>query len=99
MTRLRRALLGALGLLLMACSQAAPASPTQPAAPAGQAAAARSGGVLRMAQDASDLGTLDPHFASGTQDRVVVDMVFNGLLRYKPGDGRSFEPDLATSLP
>jgi peptide/nickel transport system substrate-binding protein len=99
MTHLRRALLSALGLLVMACSQAAPAGPTQPAAPAGQTPASRSGGILRLAQDASDLGTLDPHFASGTQDRVVADMVFNGLLRYKPGDGRSFEPDLATSLP
>ena len=26
-------------------------------------------------------------------------MVFNGLLRYKPGDATVFEPDLATALP
>ena len=42
---------------------------------------------------------LDPHYASGTQDRALVDMVFNGLLRFKPGDATAFEPDLATALP
>ena len=63
--------------------------------PAGAGAA----GLLRLAQNASDLGSLDPHFATTTQDRSLVDMVFNGLVRYKPGDGSVFEPDLATSLP
>ena len=28
-----------------------------------------------------------------------MDMVFNALIRYKPGDGTVFEPDLATALP
>jgi peptide/nickel transport system substrate-binding protein len=56
-------------------------------------------GVLRLAQLSSDLQTLDPHFAASTPDRSVVDMVFNGLIRYKPGDGSAFEPDLATALP
>jgi peptide/nickel transport system substrate-binding protein len=56
-------------------------------------------GILRIAQNASDVGSLDPHFATTTQDRSLVDMVFNGLVRYKPGDGSVFEPDLATSLP
>jgi peptide/nickel transport system substrate-binding protein len=56
-------------------------------------------GILRMAQNASDLGSLDPHYATTTQDRSLVDMVFNGLIRYKPGNGAVFEPDLATSLP
>lgn len=59
----------------------------------------RSGGLLRFAFNAGDLGTLDPHYASGSQDRSVVDMVFSGLLRQKPGDAAIFEPDLATSLP
>jgi peptide/nickel transport system substrate-binding protein len=59
----------------------------------------RTGGILRVGQNASDLGTLDPHFASGTQDRALVDMVYNGLLRFKPGDTTSFEPDLAAALP
>ena len=56
-------------------------------------------GVLRFAQLSTDLQTLDPHFAATTPDRSVVDMVFNGLIRYKPGDGGAFEPDLATALP
>jgi peptide/nickel transport system substrate-binding protein len=60
---------------------------------------ARGAGVLRLAQSSTDLGTMDPHFATTTPDRSLVDMVFNGLLRYKPGDGSVFEPDLATSLP
>ena len=56
-------------------------------------------GVLRIGQNASDVGSLDPHFATTTQDRSLVDMVFNGLVRYKPGDGSAFEPDLATGVP
>ncbi len=56
-------------------------------------------GILRIAQNTSDLRSLDPHFATTTQDRSLVDMIFNGLVRYKPGDGSVFEPDLATSLP
>ena len=59
----------------------------------------RSGGILRIGQNAADLGSLDPHFGSGTQDRALVDMVFNGLLRFKPGDATAFEPDLAQTLP
>jgi peptide/nickel transport system substrate-binding protein len=55
--------------------------------------------VLILAQNAGDLATLDPHLASGTQDRSVVDMVFNGLIRFKPGDSSTFEPDLATAIP
>jgi peptide/nickel transport system substrate-binding protein len=54
---------------------------------------------LRIGQAAADLATLDPDYASGTQDRALVDMVFNGLLRYKPGDATQFEPDLASALP
>jgi peptide/nickel transport system substrate-binding protein len=55
--------------------------------------------VLRIAFDASDLSSLDPHFAAATQDRAVVDMVFNGLVRYRPGDISQFEPDLAKTIP
>src|SRR5690606_35150405 len=55
--------------------------------------------VLRYALDAADLGTLDPHYASSTPDRTVVDMIFNALVRYKPGDSSQFEPDLATEIP
>ncbi len=62
-------------------------------------APALSAGTLRLAQNAADVASLDPHFATTTQDRSLVDMVFNGLVRYKPGDGSVFEPDLAASLP
>lgn len=55
--------------------------------------------TLRFATNAADLADLDPHFASATQDRSVVDMIFNGLIRYKPGDSSEFEPDLATAIP
>ena len=36
---------------------------------------------------------------AGTQDRALVDMVYNGLVRYTPGDATGFEPDLAVALP
>jgi len=55
--------------------------------------------VLRYADKSADLGTMDPHFAASTNDRNLVDMIFNGLVRYKPGDGSVFEPDLAEALP
>ncbi|CAN5272546.1 ABC transporter substrate-binding protein [soil metagenome] len=84
--------LSAAGMLgVAACTS----SSAPPSAPQG----ARTGGVLRFGQSAADVGTLDPHFASGTQDRSLVDMVFNALIRFKPGDGTAFEPDLATALP
>ena len=51
--------------------------------------------VLRFGIDAADLGTGDPHQAASRNDRAVVDMIFNGLLRYKPGEAPSIEPDLA----
>ena len=57
--------------------------------------------VLRPANKQSEAKTFDPHMATGSQDRVVVEMIFNGLLRYKPGDmsTESIEPDLAKALP
>lgn len=55
--------------------------------------------VLRFGIDAADLGTGDPHRAASRNDRAVVDMIFNGLLRYKPGEAPAVEPDLATNIP
>jgi peptide/nickel transport system substrate-binding protein len=55
--------------------------------------------VLRLGVNAADLATLDPHFASGTQDRTVVDMIFNGLVRYVPGNSAEIEPDIAVAIP
>lgn len=87
-----------LAVIGVACEPSGTPSGSPGASPAGSSAT-RSGGVLRFAASAGDLGNLDPHFAATTQDRSVVDMVFNALLRFKPGDGTVFEPDLATSLP
>ncbi|MBS3788837.1 polyamine ABC transporter substrate-binding protein [Candidatus Bipolaricaulota bacterium] len=55
--------------------------------------------ILDVGVAASDLNTLDPHLAVGTQDRGAVDMVFNGLVRFEPGDmdPEKIEPDLAKS--
>ncbi len=55
--------------------------------------------ILDVGVAASDLNTLDPHLAVGTQDRGAVDMIFNGLVRFKPGDmdPEKIEPDLAKS--
>lgn len=62
-------------------------------------AAAQDAAVLRLGTNAADIANLDPHMASGTQDRTIVDMIFNGLVRFKPGDATQFEPDIATEMP
>ena len=69
------------------------------AAPSAVVAAQGDRPVLRFATNAADIQTLDPHYASGTQDRTIVDMIFNGLVRFKPGDSSTFEPDLAAEMP
>lgn len=51
--------------------------------------------VLKIAFDAGDAKSLDPHRATTTVDRSTVDPVFNGLVRYPPGNQVSIEPDLA----
>lgn len=53
--------------------------------------------ILSIAFDAGDVGTLDPHRAASTVDRATVDMIFNGLVRYPPGEQVKVEPDLASS--
>jgi peptide/nickel transport system substrate-binding protein len=53
--------------------------------------------VINIAFDSGDLQTLDPHRAASTVDRATVDMIFNGLVRYPPGDQVKVEPDLARS--
>ena len=55
--------------------------------------------TLRIGINATDLETLDPHMAASFSDRMLADMVFNGLLRYKPGNAPNFEPDLAEEIP
>ncbi|MGN6033319.1 MAG: ABC transporter substrate-binding protein [Thermomicrobiales bacterium] len=76
------------------------ASPVaQPQGPAGLLQPAGDRPTLRLGTNSADIANLDPHMASGTQDRTIVDMVFNGLVRFKPGDSSQFEPDLATEMP
>ncbi len=55
--------------------------------------------VLKLGVHVSGMGNLDPHFAAGSQDRIFADMVFNGLLRYVPGNAPQIEPDLAEGMP
>lgn len=56
--------------------------------------------ILNVGMAAADVGALDPHRAVSTQDKPVMNWVFNGLVRFKPGsvaiDG--LEPDLADSF-
>jgi peptide/nickel transport system substrate-binding protein len=53
--------------------------------------------ALNIAFDAGDLKSLDPHRAAATADRAIVDMMFNGLVRYPPGNQVRLEPDIAES--
>ena len=55
--------------------------------------------ILRFAAHVSGIGNMDPHQAAGSQDRAFADMVFNGLLRYRPGQAPNIEPDLADRIP
>lgn len=55
--------------------------------------------VLNISLLAADIATIDPHFANTTSDRILVDMMFNGLLRFKPGHYPEIEPELATNIP
>jgi peptide/nickel transport system substrate-binding protein len=75
------------------------ATPTTAETPAGGTPTPAERQVLNYGVNAADITTLDPHFAAATQDRNIVDMVFNGLIRYKPGDSTEFEPDLAEEIP
>lgn len=61
--------------------------------------AAQDAPVLRLGTNAADIQSLDPHLASGTQDRTIVDMVFTALVRYKPGTVAELEPDIAAEMP
>jgi len=96
------ALLISLLALMVACAPA-PVPETGEDAASGEGAAAEStegeAQMLQFGMDAADLGTLDPHFAAATPDRTVVDMVFNALVRYAPGNAPEIEPDLAVEIP
>ncbi len=53
--------------------------------------------VLRVGMDSSDAGQLDPHLTSKTPDMALLQWIFNGLTRFKPGsmDPATIESDLA----
>jgi len=56
-------------------------------------------GVLSVGMAAPDIGQIDPHKSTTTQDKPMTGWVFNGLVRFPPGsdDLGSLEPDLAES--
>jgi peptide/nickel transport system substrate-binding protein len=80
---------------------AAALSVTAPALSLGLAGeiAAQDAPMLRLGTNAADIQSLDPHLASGTQDRTIVDMVFTALVRFKPGTVSELEPDIAAEMP
>lgn len=53
--------------------------------------------ILRVAMNSADAGQLDPHLTSKTPDVALLQWMFNGLARFKPGsmDPNEMEPDLA----
>ncbi len=57
--------------------------------------------VLHYAVKHGNVSTLDPHRATGSQDLMAVEMMFSGLVRYRPGSVsvETIEPDLAKSIP
>jgi peptide/nickel transport system substrate-binding protein len=67
--------------------------------PSGGIRANPSDNVLRFGYHVSQMGCFDPHLATASQDRIVADLVFNGLLRYAPGQAQKIEPDLAKEMP
>ncbi len=56
-------------------------------------------GVLSVGMAAPDIGQVDPHKATTTQDKPMTGWLFNGLVRFPPGsdDLGALEPDLAES--
>lgn len=61
----------------------------------GQAVAAEK--VLNIGVFSADMGILDPHRSATTANLPIMDSIFNGLVRWRPGsvDLELIEPDLA----
>ena len=55
--------------------------------------------VLRLGLNVSGFNTRDPHYAASFADRILADLVFNGLIRFTPGQAPNLEPDLAENIP
>src|SRR6516225_6672689 len=64
---------------------------------AGEAAAQKK--TLTIGMGSADAGKLDPHIASTTPDKGLLQYIFNGLVRMRPGQisPDTIEPDLAES--
>ncbi|MFC1917716.1 ABC transporter substrate-binding protein [Chloroflexota bacterium] len=45
------------------------------------------------------MGTWNPHRMAANQDSVICDMLFNALIRVKPGEFPNLEPEIAKSMP
>ncbi|MGJ5205884.1 ABC transporter substrate-binding protein [Bradyrhizobium sp. HKCCYLR20261] len=61
------------------------------------AAEVPAGATLQMGAGGSDITTLDPHRATTSTDKPLIGLMFNGLVRFRPGsaDFKDLEPDLA----
>jgi len=66
---------------------------------AGIGIAQAAGTTLNVGMATADIGKLDPHLATSTPDAGLVNWMFNGLVRIKPGKASPefIEPDLAES--
>jgi peptide/nickel transport system substrate-binding protein len=53
--------------------------------------------ILRIGTLSNDANQLDPHISTKSQDKILFPMLFNGLVRFKPGSSSldDMEPDLA----
>ncbi len=65
----------------------------------GLTATGQADNMLRIGTLGSDAISLDPHMSTKSQDKIIFPMIFNGLVRFKPGtaDLNAIEPDLAES--
>ncbi len=74
-------------------------APRENPPPQPRASSSHALGILRIGMNISDVENLDPHTATGAGERVISDMVFSRLVRYKPGNCMDIEPDMAEQLP
>ena len=55
--------------------------------------------VLSIGIKSADMGIVDPHLSATTANLPIMDSIFNGLVRFRPGSVvlEKIEPDLAES--
>ena len=61
--------------------------------------AARAETAVNVGLKAADANALDPHLSTKSGDKPIFALIFNGLVRFKPGSmsPAQLEPDLAES--